>query len=195
MSESTANIKRVVEAELAKRLMVEAQKIQNAIVDGIPVASGNLKSSFGGTPIITGNIVSIGSPLWGQYGVYPEFGTRPHFPLLAPILAWVNNVMAVSAVGVEFKDAGSGLRALPTRKGTKYRAKDERLAIARAIQWKIFRYGTKAQEFVKNGITKAGYNAWKIETEGELFYAVDLTKWTEENQQEIVDEVMRKIYS
>jgi HK97 gp10 family phage protein len=63
----------------------------------------------------------VGSPL--PYAIYVEMGTKPHYPPLAPLILWVERVIQPGD--------------------------DKVIGIARAIQRKIGRVGTKPREFFK----------------------------------------------
>jgi hypothetical protein len=69
----------------------------------------------------------IGSPL--PYAIYVEMGTKPHYPPIAPLILWVQRKLQVQD--------------------------DKVYGVARAIQRKIGRVGTKPQEFFKRAFEQA----------------------------------------
>jgi len=101
------------------------------------VDRGQLKNAWESKPMVFGAQIRNGAP----YAGYVEQGTRPHFPPLKPILAWVMR---------QFQ-------------------KDEQdaMPIARAIQWKIFHHGTKPKFIMKDILPKIS-KVWQAEIESAI---------------------------
>lgn len=82
-----------------------------------------------------------------QQAVWVEFGTRPHWPPLGPIVGWVRRNMRVRVVKTR---AGRERRTVikpGLRRGTKAAQEAEVQRVARAIQAKIARKGTRPVRF------------------------------------------------
>ena len=139
--EAAAKIrKRAREIVRDRGAIVEAAHLGAEIIArAAPVDLGSLKSSIHVESLPTGARIVIDAP----HAAAVEFGSRPHTPPLAPLIAWVKRHRA--AFGI----AGRG-----TKRDTRGRftASPEVIAAARAIQRKISIYGTKPRYFVRNSI-------------------------------------------
>lgn len=99
-----------------------------------------------------------------KHAVFVNYGTRPHWPPLEPILAWVKRNLA------RFEDSGgktvdvirpSGRMAERARKSPDSVA----MRVARAIQAKIAREGTSPVPFALKGAAEGKLRATSILTE------------------------------
>lgn len=188
-------ISRSMTEQLANELLALVTALSGIISANAPRAVGALAASFSasaGVPAGDGSVsASVGSPLWGSYGIYPEFGTQPHWPPLGPLLIWAREKHGTFAVGVSFtsgkaQPTGRGIRRNLTisnrRKGI-----DSIYAIAKAVQVAISKRGTRAQLYVAKSIESLGLAATKVETDSEIFYSIDLNSWMEKNRPDFWD--------
>lgn len=89
-----------------------------------------------------------------SHAAYVNYGTRPHWPPLAPILAWVKrNLARITSTSGQPMDVirPSGRMAERARKSPDKKA----LQVARAIQAKISREGTAPVPFANKGADEA----------------------------------------
>ncbi len=105
------------------RGIVEAQAlIEREVKERTPTSgAGTLRDSIGALPVdLSGERIggAVGTAL--AYAEPVELGSKPHMPPIEPLVDWVKRKM-----GLGKADA------------------DRAESIARAIQWKIFRHGTK----------------------------------------------------
>lgn len=180
MEQGIQNVKLLSETAVANAVAKTAELAVSETKNNCPVASNFLKTSYTWTMACYGEAVhavlfgesvsrisqpdlsdgdfavNIGTPL--KYGAYVEFGTGPHFPPIAPIIAWVHQR------GLSADTAITGTYSIKTHKrtgGAKTVAKqDEELAflIARAIS----RRGTKPQPHLYPGINSATQSFGRI---------------------------------
>lgn len=87
-----------------------------------------------------------------KHAVFEEYGTRPHWPPLEPILKWVKRNAQLAQDEVQFKPRVPG-RSLSDAVA---------LRIARAVQAKIAREGTKAVAYARRGAATAQREAGAI---------------------------------
>lgn len=115
--------------------------------------------------------------------------TRPHYPPFEPIRRWVEETMKpdIKAVGIAY--SGQHKRFLPSRRGTKRVTGNKRLKlydqVARAIQWRIFRYGTKGKRFMMNTLQRLGLPYSVYFTNMDSGYSVDVTEYLKNNLSEL----------
>lgn len=112
-----------------------AGRIEGATARETPVNTGALRASLGsfvwtGPDWVRG---AVGSPV--AYAPYVEYGTRPHWPPLAPLEAWARRKFTL----------GSGAEA------TK-----EARSIARRVAFAISKRGTKAARMLRHAFARAG---------------------------------------
>jgi hypothetical protein len=101
--------------------------------------AGLLRNSIGALPVreVAGMVTAgVGTSL--SYAAPVELGTRPHFPPIAPLEDWVSRVLGKSG-----------------REGA---------GIARAIQRKIGKHGTKPRHFMKETLEKGEGQVQRIVT-------------------------------
>lgn len=101
------------------------------------VDRGNFKLAWESRPMIFGAQIRNGAP----YAAFIERGTRPHWPPLAPILAWVMRKNQMD--------------------------EEDAYPIARAVQVKIARSGTKPRFIMKDILPKIK-RVWENEVEREI---------------------------
>lgn len=171
------------EARIVRAMTTELLALGSAVSAEIdrnaPVSTSALGGSFApkiGQAVDQGVAVSVGSPLWWQYGAHVEFGTRPHWAPIEPIITWVRNSMSVKAVGVSF-DSG---KAVPVRRGTKRRGDDEIIRIAYAIRANIAKRGTKEQLYVLRSLATFGMPYYASFSGGEMKYMLDVSGYLRE---------------
>lgn len=140
---------RKIREDARKRQGEYAAKIRRAALAGAeiiaaaaPVDRGTIKSSVhverepgGGSRIV------IDAP----HAMALELGTRPHTPPLGPLIEWVRRHRL--AFGIEGKGTARD-------KAGRFTAAAEVVTIARAIQRKIQREGTKPTYFVRNSLPR-----------------------------------------
>lgn len=112
-------------------LRVIMARIEGKVVENTPAGVGGsagLRGSINGKVVHYGQRVqgSVGSPL--EYAAPVEYGTKPHFPPVAPIELWCQRKL-----GLDGKEAQSVA-----------------LAIARKIRWK----GTKGAHMFERAMTE-----------------------------------------
>lgn len=104
-----------------------------------------------------------------RHAVFVEFGTRPHWPPLKPILEWVKRNLIRTESGLEFK-AKRGRRLRATR-DQRIEAKvgpvvvkvhPEHLRVARAVQAKIARDGTPPVAYMRRAAAMVARKASTI---------------------------------
>jgi HK97 gp10 family phage protein len=125
------NADKIIQHEFSVAMDQSVKTLSGFAKKGAPVGvSGELRAS------ITDEVRNVGahdvegivgSPL--PYAIYVEMGTRPHYPPIAPLILWVERKMRVED--------------------------DKVYGVARAIQRKIGRVGTKPQEFFKKAFEQA----------------------------------------
>lgn len=123
------NADKIIQQEFKTAMSKSTIKVASAAKKGAPVGvSGELRASITSkvTPIGARDVEGrVGSPL--PYAVYVEMGTRPHYPPLEPLVLWVQRKLSPS---------------------NDWQA----VMIARAIQLKIGRVGTKGVKFLEAAI-------------------------------------------
>ena len=123
------NADKIIQAEFKTAMNKSVLKVAAAAKKAAPVGvSGELRASISGkvTPMGAHDVEGrVGSPL--PYATYVELGTRPHYPPLEPLVLWVQRKLSP--------------------------ANDwQAVMIARAIQLKIGRIGTKGVKFFEAAI-------------------------------------------
>lgn len=185
---TTAQIRK----EMETLLLALGEQIVGQIELRAPVgANAHLRGSFGYglVPYENGVSVAFGTPL--DYGNYVEFGTKPHWAPLQPLIRWVEQKLQphILAIGVDFS-TGS---ARPTGKATKQLRGDARqreiLRIARAVQVKIARKGTDAQRFVASALSAMGLEYQVVEDGTGYTYQVNAVPFLNERLPEILQRI------
>jgi hypothetical protein len=127
--------------EFVKR---STNQIRTEIVARTPVGvSGNLKGRIATEFQDDGLTGIVGSNV--GYAPHVEFGTRPHYPPLEGLLRWV-----------QLKGLGGNFSVKTKRRlGNKFDRSVQDVAMARAIQRKIGRKGTKGHHMFRDGIAAA----------------------------------------
>lgn len=160
MIKNTLNIqqdwKRCKDA-IAEHLLALAEHLSGLVNTYAPGVA--LKGSFEpyAAPLANDIYLEVGTPL--EYGMYSEFGTRPHWAPIEPILNWAENSAQphLLAVGVKFEGKS---KAIPIRKGTIKLKGDARTRaiqnFAYAVQASIARRGTKEQLFFRRALSEMG---------------------------------------
>ncbi len=144
-SDAAAAIRAGMRAKLShdqKKLLEAAHLGAEIIANVAPVDVGTLKGSIHVEETTQGPRVVVDAP----HAASLELGSRPHTPPLAPLVAWVRRNRA--KFGIE----GRGVDR--NKKTGRLETSAEIIAIARAIQQKIARHGTKPRFFVRNSIPK-----------------------------------------
>lgn len=126
-----------LDSERARQIVYDANKItmhgavnllHGATVENTPFAFGLLRRSiFGEVLDVSGNIIGkVGTP--SPYGAPVEFGSRPHWAPLAPLVLWAQRKLGLN-----------GLFAI---------------AAARNIRYKIAHHGTKGYFMFKRAFNE-----------------------------------------
>ena len=120
---------------------IEAEAKDNLTRNG-SVAFGHLRASISSEVRVTADRVEgvVGTSLGSQkvgYAMPVEYGSRPHWAPLQPLIEWVR------VKGL----AGTYSVRTGRRMGSRMSQLAQDTALARAIQVKIARYGTKARPF------------------------------------------------
>jgi hypothetical protein len=182
--------------EIELELLALATQLTGVIQKHAPVGGNNhLSGSFEGRQVeVPGGIgVEVGSPL--EYGPYVEWGTKPHWAPIQPLIEWVEQKIQphVLAVGINF-DSG---RALPnkSRKNSIILKGDARkravLSLAHAIQCKIAAKGTQGQFYMRDSLIEMGIGF--TFNEKECMYYVDVAGWLGPKMPEIIGRATGKL--
>lgn len=159
-----------MQKKIAEELRLLSYQCLQSIANFTPIALGTLQKSFTSsnavinTETMTENqiTVSFGTPVWGKpqgYGAYVEFGTRPHWMPLRPLLDWVRVKGLVSR-------ASSSSRL--NRVG-------QEIAIAKLIQYKIAAKGTRAKNYAAEGLATLGVQFVPVFSSTDAYYDIDPT--------------------
>lgn len=126
-----------------KRKMLSAAHLGTEILASVaPVDVGTLKSSMH----VEGGIAEPRIVIDAPHAATVELGSRPHVAPLQPLIDWVKRHRG------SFGIKGKGTTR--SKASGRFEASAEVVAIARAIQAKIAREGTKPTYFVRNAIPK-----------------------------------------
>lgn len=170
-----------IEHEINVELNLLAYALFGEITRNAPVgADGVLRGSFHVEPYAAedGFGVTIGSPL--EYAAYVEFGTRPHWAPLEPLIRYVEEKIQPHVLAVAVSFPGEGKHAKPGRATKKMKGADrvvEIMRVARLIQLKIAKRGTRAQEYIAKAIHAFGLPFRAIHDADGSRYVVDLNGW------------------
>jgi hypothetical protein len=143
-----SNSDHIFQQELTKAMDQSVKSVLGSAKKAAPVGvSGEMRASLETEvkPIGSYDVEgAVGSPL--PYAIYVEMGTKPHYPPIEPLLLWVKR-----------KKLG-GTYSIKThrRMGGKKLQMDEDMPIARAIQRKIGKFGTKPTKFLENAFIANG---------------------------------------
>jgi len=109
-----------------------------------PVNTGRLRASIVPSVMSHGDVIEgiVGSNV--TYAPYVEFGTKPHWPPLAPIMRWVHLKKLAGTYSIKTK----------RRTGGATRQRSEDYIVAKWIQKAIAERGTKPQEYLKKAFEK-----------------------------------------
>lgn len=171
--------------ELEKEFYLIANQALAMSANYAPVATGALAKSFLSSGIIKTEvknekqlIVAFGSPLWGKpqgYGAYVEFGTKPHWPPLEPLINWVWQ-KGLHKLSTDVEYVGGKVRKVKGQSTRDYQ-QAKIMRIARAIQRKIGFKGTKPKLYVAEALKRLGLIYKQVTNETDIFYAIDPTNW------------------
>jgi len=151
-----------------------------------PINTGQLQKSFTSSAAIIQTekmsentiTVTFGAPLWGYpkgYGMFVEFGTRPHWMPLQPLIDWVwSKGLAQRSTDIEY--AGGKTKRVRGQTSRSY-IDSKVVRIAKAIQRKIAARGTPARLYVSEALATMGLQH-KQTTDGvDWIYDVDPTPY------------------
>lgn len=168
--------------KLAEELTLIAYQCLNAISLFSPIATGAMQKSFTSgqgfatveSKSATEITVAFGSPLWGKpqgYAAYVEFGTRPHWPPLQPLIDWVRTKgLASRSSDIEY--VGGRTRKVRGQSTRDYQ--DAKIVrIARAIQRSIAARGTRPQQFAAEAFATMGLEHEVVKSSTDIYYQVD----------------------
>lgn len=115
---------------------IEATAKDNLLANG-SVAFGHLRASIASDVQVSETAIEgrVGTNL--IYARPVEFGTKPHWPPLQPLVEWVRIKRLAGSYSVKTRQ----------RLGSKALQQQQNIAVARAVQVKIARRGTKARPF------------------------------------------------
>lgn len=154
MSAINRDVKRK-EARLRTAVRRAAKATVPGVIKNMPVAFGGLKSSVH----IEGSSVVVDAP----HAAAQEFGSRPHTPPLAPLVAWVR-LRGMQGINPSSKQHGTTTRAVAARVASQlaglensggYSSVDNPTRIAVAIQKAIAANGTKPQFYMRKSVPYA----------------------------------------
>ena len=143
-------------AGIVEFLYALAFELEGQVKTLTPIASGALRGSFVAIEPVqleSGIVVTMGSPL--EYAPYVEFGTKPHWAPIAPLIRWVEQMttsgrMEIVVEGKSSTEAiakGRHLRRTPALEAGIIR-------IAHAIQRAIAKRGTRPRYMMRDALTK-----------------------------------------
>jgi hypothetical protein len=124
--------------DAALKILAEARK-------GTKVDTGRWRASMHPFVELSGNVIEAGVGSNLSYGPMAELDTKPHMPPLQEIREWVHRKRLAGVYSTKSRRRQGGVMQ-------QYR---EDYAIAMAIRWKIFRYGTKGDYSMEKGLHKA----------------------------------------
>ena len=151
-----------------------------------PINTGQLQKSFTSSAAVINtekmseNLITVtfGTPLWGRpkgYGMYQEFGTRPHWMPLQPLIDWVwSKGLANQSSDIEY--SGGKTKRVRGQSNRSY-IDSKVIRIARAIQRKIAARGTPARLFVSEALATMGLQHKQTTDSVDWIYDVDPTPW------------------
>ena len=183
--EWSSEFSQIAQEEIENELLALSLELEGRVKSHAPVGgSGLLRGSFVSEVQRTdfGVAIDVGTPL--EYGAYVEFGTRPHWAPIDPLIRWVERKIQphVLAVGVSFETGN----AVPARKGTKVLRGDARtravLSLAYAIQRAIAKRGTHAQYMMRDSLDEMGLEYALVQTGSGQNYEVNVLSWLEGRQ-------------
>lgn len=134
-------------------------------------SSGNLRGSFGYniTEVQEGVALSVGTPV--EYGAHLEFGTKPHWVPIDPLIRWVNAKLESFVTTVEMP--GAPKKRIAT--GKRREKMVERLAYA--IQQKIGKRGTEGRKYMEKSLREMGLS-FSVDTRSDsMVYEIDLESY------------------
>lgn len=150
---------RAREKRVLKGFHTAARRGAKHVRENMPVAFGELKNAVRAVTKPYGAAIEVDAP----HAEAVEKGSRPHWPPLAPILAWVklrgmqglrsDKQLARARGTTTVSSARLVARQISDRTltdGSDAVAADAPLQIARAIQATIGKYGTKPHWFMRN---------------------------------------------
>lgn len=168
------NLPQEAEAAIVKGLRSTTLMCQRFAVEEIDRAKpypafdrGELHNSANHTMVHDGGLVHVDAP----HAPFIEFGTRPHWPPLEPLVQWVLRKGMVGKRGKSASRSEAAKRGWETRRrkvsgGPSYEEAEAR-QIARLIQFKIAARGTEPRFFMQKAFRR-GVRKMKGEVEHEL---------------------------
>jgi hypothetical protein len=160
-------------------LMALMLQVQGEVARNTPRATGGLSGSWltDGQMAVSGVEVRMGSPLWDSYGSYPEFGTKPHWAPIEPLVTWVRE-KGLDKASIDVHPVKGKIKRVRGQSGADYREKKIR-RIARAIQIKIAKDGTRAQEYVVTSLRSLGLTYELVKADDGIFYVINPESYLE----------------
>ena len=143
----------IIKKELGAAMSQTTNEIRSEIIKIAPLgATGHYKRSIGSSVSYGSGSKIIGrvgaNAEKAPYAAVVEFGSKPHWAPIAPILLWVHRKLIAAT---EFHVSKSGQRV---RSGGKARQQREDEAVAYAIREGIHLRGTKAQHIIQRAFDK-----------------------------------------
>jgi hypothetical protein len=130
------------------------------------------------------------------YAAYVEFGTKPHFPPIRPLYAWVEKKLDITGYNVKYRTTFEGgqttsravkmsaMRQFGTRRSAAKWKREKRvnrvkeiLRIARAVQRKIGFKGTEPKGFMRKSLVSLNLPFTVIEQGTEKRYRINISEW------------------
>jgi len=113
--------------------------VQRSAKTNAPVNTGRLRASIVPSVMQHGDVIEgvVGSNV--EYAPYMEFGTKPHWPPLAPIMRWVHLKRLAGTYSIKTR----------RRTGGASRQRSQDYIVAKWIQKSIAKKGTKARKFLE----------------------------------------------
>ncbi len=131
--------------------LIEGQMKEN-LTRNDSVASGNLRAGVQSVPPRITETEIVGEVGPDQpYAPYVEEGTKPHMPPLEPLVEWVR-----------LKHLAGTYSLRGRRRGGKARQQAEDVALAKAVQQKIAKHGTRAHPFAAPAVDDSKDDVYRL---------------------------------
>jgi hypothetical protein len=113
-----------------------------AVIERTPVAYGNLRGSINTQVLVKEQVVLGVIGTNAPYALWVEEDTDPHWAPIAPLVDWVA------------KKQIAGVYSIKTRRrlGGRDQVQAQNMALARAVQKQIAKYGTTGQHMFRDGL-------------------------------------------
>jgi hypothetical protein len=148
--QTTADIRNLQGAAVLQGYRDAALKILAEAKKGAKVDTGRWRASMLPFVELSGNVIEAGVGSNLDHGPFAELDTKPHWAPLQPLIEWVHRKRLAGVYSL--KKAHHGIHP---RLGSKVTQAAQDYAVARAVQRKIAKYGTKGDHAMERGLDKA----------------------------------------